>query len=103
MRDLFPTEGAHDIPDIKKEMQYIHGADFHRITEYSELEKVHKDHQVHLLSEYKGIYIQQKPQGQSAVEDPVGPPQSKFLCTVEGDKVSVVHIKNMLKETVCYF
>lgn len=103
MRDLFLSEGGHDIPDIKKEMQYMHGADFHRITEYSELKEIHKDHQVQLLSKYKGIYIQQKPQGQSAVEDPVGSAQSKFICTVEGGKVSVVHIKNMLRETVYYF
>ncbi|KAK4807126.1 hypothetical protein QYF61_018467 [Mycteria americana] len=30
----------------------------------------------------------------------VGPAQSKLLCTVEGDKVPEVHIKNMLGKTV---
>lgn len=37
----------------------------------------------------------------STPEDQAGLAQSKFLHTMEGHKIPVVHIKNMLWETAC--
>lgn len=56
MSVLFLAHGAHDLQAIKKEMQHIQGlvikGQIFRITEYSILERIHKDHQVQLLSEW---------------------------------------------------
>lgn len=34
-------------------------------------------------------------------DNQAGQAKSEFLCNVKGDKIPVVHIKNMLEETVC--